>query len=153
MNMSTTDEKRLREADLWFAAFEQGKVWDKATARACFIAGHALGHQAATREAESAKPYGQITTHSQTGQQFFYRWPEPPYLDNASECVTVYTREPAAPVDARDALTDEQCDKLVRVYWDAMKVSTSGHADRDAIRAVIDAAIARQAAAPAEGEK
>ena len=45
--MSTTDEQRLREADSWFAAFEEDKVWDKATARACFIAGHALGHQAA----------------------------------------------------------------------------------------------------------
>jgi len=38
-------------------------------------------------------PCGQVTTHKGTGQQFFYRWPEPPYLDNASECVTVYLRE------------------------------------------------------------
>ena len=45
--MSTTDEQRLREADSWFAAFENDKVWDQATARACFIAGHVLGHQAA----------------------------------------------------------------------------------------------------------
>ena len=37
------------------------------------------------------EPYGRITTHSVTGQQFFYRWPESPYLDNASECVSVYT--------------------------------------------------------------
>jgi len=72
--MSTTDEQRLREADSWFAAFEEDKVWDKATARACFIAGHALGHQAALAQQAPtpAKPYGQVTTHSQTGQQCFY---------------------------------------------------------------------------------
>lgn len=35
-------------------------------------------------------PYGHVTTHSVTGQQFFYRYPEHPYLDNASECVKVY---------------------------------------------------------------
>lgn len=43
----------------------------------------------------AVEPYGRVTTHSQTGQQFFFRWPEPPYLDNASECVTVYTAPPA----------------------------------------------------------
>ena len=144
--MSTTDEKRLREADLWFAAFEQGKVWDKATARACFIAGHALGHQAATREAESAKPYGQITTHSQTGQQFFFRWPESPYLDNASECVAVYTREPAAPADARDALTER-----ITGYLTGGGLFNPEMANHDAVRdLLIDcrAALTRQAAAP-----
>lgn len=36
------------------------------------------------------EPYGQVTTTKATGQQFFYRWPLPPYLDNASECVAVY---------------------------------------------------------------
>lgn len=46
----------------------------------------------------SMEPYGQITTHNVTGQQFFYRWPQPPYLDNASECVTVYAG--AAPTSA-----------------------------------------------------
>jgi len=34
--------------------------------------------------------YGHITTHSVTGQQFFYRHPEIPYLDNAKECIRVY---------------------------------------------------------------
>lgn len=38
-----------------------------------------------------AEPYGCVTSHRVTGQQFFYRYPEPPYLDNASECVMVYT--------------------------------------------------------------
>lgn len=42
------------------------------------------------------EPYGQVTTHCMTGQQFFYRWPEPPYLDNASECVTVFATQPTA---------------------------------------------------------
>lgn len=41
--------------------------------------------------AHSGEPYGCVTTHRGTGQQFFYRYPAPPYLDNASECVTVYT--------------------------------------------------------------
>jgi len=40
---------------------------------------------------EAQEPYGRVTTHSVTGQQFFYRHPEHPYLDNASECVTLYT--------------------------------------------------------------
>lgn len=41
----------------------------------------------------AGEPYGCVTTHCMTGQQFFYRHPEPPYLDNASECVTVYAKE------------------------------------------------------------
>lgn len=47
-------------------------------------------------QAASVEPYGQITTHTETGQQFFYRWPQSPYLDNASECVTVYAGAPPA---------------------------------------------------------
>lgn len=51
-------------------------------------------------------PYGQITTHTLRDQQFFYRWPDPPYLDNAKECIRVYTREHmhahAAAVSAAD---------------------------------------------------
>ena len=43
--------------------------------------------------AGAGEPYGCVTTHCKTGQQFFYRHPEPPYLDNASECVTVYAKE------------------------------------------------------------
>jgi hypothetical protein len=56
--------------------------------------------------AEQPEPYGSVTTHSVTGQQFFYRWPQPPYIDNASECVTVYTaptaRVPLTEAQARD---------------------------------------------------
>lgn len=50
----------------------------------------------AGRDASESKKvvYGCVTTHSVTGQQFFYRWPESPYLDNAKECVIVYTIEP-----------------------------------------------------------
>jgi hypothetical protein len=50
------------------------------------------------------EPYGQITTHSVTGQQFFFRWPQPPYLDNASECVTVYTHPTPAAAPSPDAV-------------------------------------------------
>lgn len=39
------------------------------------------------------EPYGQITTHTIHDQQFFYRWPESPYLDNAKECVNIYTTD------------------------------------------------------------
>lgn len=39
---------------------------------------------------DAREPYGYVTTHATTGQQFFYRHPQPPYLDNASECIPVY---------------------------------------------------------------
>ena len=40
-----------------------------------------------------SEPYGQVTVVKRPGcqnQHWFYRWPDPPYLDNAAECVTVY---------------------------------------------------------------
>lgn len=52
------------------------------------------------------EPYGQVTVVRRPGcaeQHWFYRWPDPPYLDNAAECHTVYTRP-----QAREPLTDEQ---------------------------------------------
>ena len=70
------------------------------------IASTATAAPAETQAAEPV-PYGQVTTHSQTGQQFFFRWPDPPYLDNASECVKVY----AAPPQTRQA-------RSKRVSWD-----------------------------------
>ncbi len=54
------------------------------------------------------EPYGQVTTHRVTGQQFFYRWPEPPYLDNASACVTVYATTPAPAQPAPEPSKPEQ---------------------------------------------
>lgn len=65
----------------------------------------ALALPGAPQPAHSGEPYGCVTTHRGTGQRFFYRYPEPPYLDNASECVTVYTAP--QPVE-REPLTDEQ---------------------------------------------
>lgn len=60
------------------------------------------------------EPYGRITTHSVTGQQFFYRWPESPYLDNASECVSVYTTpQPTQMQAVAVPLTDEQIDQAI----------------------------------------
>jgi hypothetical protein len=78
----------------------------------------ALATPPVERAAEPVAPYGQVTTHSQTGQQFFYRWPQSPYLDNASECVKVYTEaqpERAAPAeqDTREALTADAADEMV----------------------------------------
>jgi Skp family chaperone for outer membrane proteins len=53
------------------------------------------------------EPYGCVTVVRRLGcadQHWFYRHPEPPYLDNASECVTVYT----TPQQAREPMTEEQ---------------------------------------------
>jgi hypothetical protein len=47
------------------------------------------------------EPYGQVTVVKKPGcvdMHWFYRWPDPPYLDNAAECHTLYTNPPAAPV-------------------------------------------------------
>ena len=52
--------------------------------------------------------------------------------------------EPAAPLDARDALTDKQINA-----WLSEAQSYDGTTITDWVRACIDAAIARQAAAPA----
>lgn len=65
----------------------------------------ALDAIAALREALNApepEPYGHVTTHTVTGQQFFYRYPSPPYLDTAKECIAVYAAPPAAPDHLRD---------------------------------------------------
>lgn len=48
-------------------------------------------------EAMVEEPYGTVTVVRNPGcaeQHWFYRWPDPPYLDNAAECHTVY----AAPI-------------------------------------------------------
>jgi hypothetical protein len=42
----------------------------------------------------SVEPYGYVTTHTVTGQQFFCRYPESPYLDNAKEYILVYAHPP-----------------------------------------------------------
>ena len=63
------------------------------------------------------EPYGRVTTHSVTGQQFFYRWPESPYLDNASECVSVYTTpQPTQAQAGAVPLTHAQAKALVSRY-------------------------------------
>lgn len=54
-----------------------------------------------------AKPYGHVTTHRRTGHQFFYRHPEPPYLDTAKECIAVYATPQAQPAVA-EPLTGEK---------------------------------------------
>ena len=52
-------------------------------------------------KAQQQEPYGQVTVVRRPGcvdQHWFYRWPEPPYLDNAAECHMVYTSpQPAQP--------------------------------------------------------
>ena len=39
------------------------------------------------------EPYGRVTVHAVTGQHFFYRDPEPPYMDTAKECIVVYSSD------------------------------------------------------------
>lgn len=58
------------------------------------------------------EPYGCVTVVKRLGcaeQHFFFRHPNPPYLDNASECVTVYTH----PQRASEPMTDEQIDRAL----------------------------------------
>jgi len=76
------------------------------------------------------EPYGQITTHTITGQQFFYRWPELPYLDNAKDCVTVYTADQMrAYGDARAAAATERaaqvCDEHASIEGIAQKCAAA----------------------------
>ena len=59
--------------------------------------------------AQQQEPFGQVTVVRRPGcvdQHWFYRWPEPPYLDNAAECHTVYTSPPASKPWV--GLTDEE---------------------------------------------
>jgi hypothetical protein len=49
-------------------------------------------------ERMAGEPYGTVTVVRNPGRpvmHWFYRWPEPPYLDNAAECHTVYAAPPA----------------------------------------------------------
>jgi len=39
------------------------------------------------------EPYGCVTLHTVSGLEFFYRHPEPPYLDTAKSCTVVYATE------------------------------------------------------------
>ena len=58
-----------------------------------------VNHDCDQCKAQQQEPYGQVTVVRRPGcvdQHWFYRWPEPPYLDNAAECHTVYTSPPAS---------------------------------------------------------
>ena len=54
------------------------------------------------------EPYGRITTHTLRDQQFFYRWPEPPYLDNAKECIDVHTAEAVRAIVAAEVAKERK---------------------------------------------
>jgi hypothetical protein len=76
-----------------------------------------LMREALTEQVQQvAEPYGQVTVVRRPGcvdQHWFYRWPEPPYLDNAAECHTVYTAPPP-----RQPLTDEMVVAAARMLSD-----------------------------------
>ena len=60
----------------------------------------------------SVEPYGYVTTHTVTGQQFFCRYPESPYLDNAKEYILVYAHPPQR--KEWQGLTDEEKEDVLK---------------------------------------
>ena len=76
---------------------DYARQWPKekasVTFRRWFDEQRASHGQAPAWAADSFSEYGAVTTHSVTGQKFFYAAGAPPYLDNASECVTVYAKQ------------------------------------------------------------
>jgi hypothetical protein len=85
---------------------------------------------------QSVEPYGQVTTHKLSGQQFFYRWPNPPYLDNAFECVPVYLAPPTAPTDAE---WQEEAMRLVSKLRTAVRDDSGAGASREAFNIAVAA--------------
>ena len=69
-------------------------------------------------------------------------------MDKAQAAVS----EPAAPVDARDDITDEQIDAAMSAYAALAVPAWCSNRHRPAMAAALRAALARQAAAPAEGK-
>jgi len=75
------------------------------------------------------EPYGCVTVHAVTGQHFFYRNPEPPYMDTAKDCVVVYssdaTHAHAAAVSAKDnqelrdtlKVLEDRIERLEDEFW------------------------------------
>ncbi len=66
-----------------------------------------------SQSAAQGEPFGCVTIVRRLGHADtfnFYRHPEPPYLDNASECVTVYTH----PQQASKPMTESEADDLAR---------------------------------------
>ncbi len=62
-----------------------------------YLRGYNVGHEAALKP--GGEPFGTVTVVKRPGcadMHWFYRHPEPPYLDNATECHTVYTAAPPA---------------------------------------------------------
>jgi len=179
MNMSTTDEQRLRDA-LTACRRELHAVLVSINGEkvhfdgddfheALRLADNALAQQAPTPAVlfESMSPAEQRAA----GESLYAIWDA-----SRSAKLTPATAEPAAPVDARDALdasryrwlreqaryvdTDNGAMSMTGDYF--MSVSArnvgpwlpkSARYDFETLDAACDAALARQAAAPAEGEK
>ena len=79
------------------------------------------------------EPYGQVTVVKRPGcvdQHWFYRWPEPPYLDNAAECHVVYTTPPAQPTPDLQAELDAT-NRQVEILSDALAESRREVAVKD----------------------
>ena len=118
---------------LW--RFEASKNWDSTLAMRTSFTRAALAKWGTPAPVE-VEPYGRITTHSVTGQQFFYRWPESPYLDNASECVSVYTRDQVLAM-GREPLSD----KAVEHYRNAIASACEGWTMPDGLRKHLETAL------------
>lgn len=52
----------------------------------------ALVRQVLRDQGDVLELYGYMTKHSVTGQQFFHKHPELPFLDNRCECIPLYKK-------------------------------------------------------------
>lgn len=100
------------------------------------------------------EPYGQVTVVKKPGcvdMHWFYRWPEPPYLDNAAECHTLYTNPPnvatplAAPVQEPVAITE----RMAFAFHNAITDGALGTDDLMDIMRGLEAAFAHITTPPA----
>jgi hypothetical protein len=73
-------------------------------------------------------PYGFVTTHAITGQEFFFRYPESPYLDTAKSCISVYSYQVMSDIAAeRDAaIKDAMRYRIWRAAFTALDFGGSG---------------------------
>lgn len=82
------------------------------------------------------EPYGCVTLHTVSGLEFFYRHPEPPYLDTAKSCTVVYTGEALHAHAA--AVSAAECEPLMAEIEALRQDGSRLAADNAALRAELD---------------
>lgn len=73
------------------------------------------------------EPYGRVTVHSITGQHFFYRDPEPPYMDTAKECIVVYSSDAVHAHAAAEVAAARDCRTCWHHRVEDRHIQTMGH--------------------------